>query len=150
MSTHSVFLLVEDNEDDVFFMKRAFRDARLPNQLQVVTSGDAAVEYLSNTGTFSNREKFPSPDLVFLDLKMPGMDGFDVLTWMRQERGLKVPVAVLTSSPEDSDRKRARALGADCYLLKPPTQAMLKTCCDQFKLNCGTDDCQGPADPLRT
>lgn len=139
MSKHSVFLLVEDNEDDVFFMKRAFRDAQLPNKLQVVNSGDDAVEYLSNRGRFSNRDEFPSPDMVFLDLKMPGMDGFDVLSWIRQNRGLSVPVAVLTSSPEDSDRKRARELGADCYLLKPPTQAMLRSCCQQFKLKCGTD-----------
>ena len=90
-------------------------------------------------GRFSNRDQYPEPDMVFLDLKMPGMDGFDVLSWMRQDRGLTVPVAVLTSSPEDSDRKRARQLGADCYLLKPPTQAMLKSCCQQFKLKCGTD-----------
>lgn len=138
MSKESIFLLVEDNEDDVFFMKRAFQDARLPNKLQVVNSGDAALEYLSHSGRFSNRDEYPEPDMVFLDLKMPGMDGFDVLTWMRQDRGLAVPVAVLTSSPEDSDRKRARELGADCYLLKPPTQAMLRSCCQQFKLNCGT------------
>jgi len=135
---NSVFLLVEDNEDDVFFMKRAFRDARLPNQLHVVNSGDAAMDYLSNRGRFSNPAEYPKPDMVFLDLKMPGMDGFDVLSWMRRQQGLTVPVAVLTSSPEDSDRKRARELGADCYLLKPPTQAMLRSCCQQFKLNCGT------------
>lgn len=138
MKENSVFLLVEDNEDDVFFMKRAFRDARLPNQLHVVNSGDAAMEYLSNRGRFSNPAEYPKPDMVFLDLKMPGMDGFDVLSWMRRQQGLTVPVAVLTSSPEDSDRKRARELGADCYLLKPPTQAMLRSCCQQFKLNCGT------------
>jgi CheY-like chemotaxis protein len=135
---NSVFLLVEDNEDDVFFMKRAFRDARLPNRLHVVNSGDAAMDYLSNRGRFSNPAEYPKPDMVFLDLKMPGMDGFDVLSWMRRQQGLTVPVAVLTSSPEDSDRKRARELGADCYLLKPPTQAMLRSCCQQFKLNCGT------------
>jgi len=129
--------LVEDNEDDVFFMKRAFRDARLPNKLHVVNSGDAAVEYLSHSGRYSNNAEYPVPDLVFLDLKMPGMDGFDVLSWMQQEGRLTVPVAVLTSSPEDSDRKRARELGADCYLLKPPTQAMLRSCCRQFKLKCG-------------
>ena len=138
MKENSVFLLVEDNEDDVFFMKRAFRDARLPNQLHVVNSGDAAMDYLSNRGRFSNPAEYPKPDMVFLDLKMPGMDGFDVLSWMRRQQGLTVPVAVLTSSPEDSDRKRARELGADCYLLKPPTQAMLRSCCQQFKLNCGT------------
>lgn len=138
MNNNSIFLLVEDNEDDVFFMKRAFRDAHLPNALHVVNSGDAAIEYLSNSGRFSNRDQYPTPDMVFLDLKMPGVDGFEVLSWIREHRGLTLPVAVLTSSPEDSDRKRARELGADCYLLKPPTQAMLRSCCTQFKLNCGT------------
>jgi CheY-like chemotaxis protein len=137
MSRQSVFLLVEDNEDDVFFMRRAFKDAHLPNQLHVVNSGEAAIEYLSNTGPYSDPERYPLPDLIFLDLKMPGLDGFDVLSWMRQERGLTVPVAVLTSSPEDSDRTRATILGADCYLLKPPSQAMLRSCCEQFKLECG-------------
>jgi CheY-like chemotaxis protein len=139
MSRQSVFLLVEDNEDDVFFMKRAFKDARLPNQLRVVNSGDDAIAYLSNTGPYSDREQNPQPDMVFLDLKMPGLDGFEVLSWIRQDRRLTVPVAVLTSSPEDSDRMRARILGADCYLLKPPTRAMLRSCCDQFKLECGTN-----------
>ena len=137
MNRQSVFLLVEDNEDDVFFMRRAFKDAGLPNELYVVNSGEAALEYLSNAGPFSDCDKFPSPDMVFLDLKMPGLDGFDVLAWMRQERGLTVPVAVLTSSPEDSDSTRAMILGADCYLLKPPTRAMLRSCCEQFKLECG-------------
>src|SRR5262249_52052648 len=139
VSEQSIFLLVDDNEDDVFFMRRAFKDAQLKNELRVVNSGEEAIEYLSNSGPFSNREKNPPPDLVFLDLKMPGLDGFEVLSWIRQNQRLSVPVAVLTSSPEDSDRKRAGALGADCYLLKPPTQAMLRSCCQQFKLKCGTD-----------
>jgi CheY-like chemotaxis protein len=139
VNQQSIFLLVEDNEDDVFFMRRAFKDASLSNQLRVVNSGEEAIEYLSNTGPFSDRQQNPPPDMVFLDLKMPGLDGFEVLSWIRQDRHLNIPVAILTSSPEDSDRTRARKLGADCYLLKPPTRAMLRSCCDQFKLGCGTN-----------
>ena len=137
MSGHkSVFLLVEDNEDDAFFMERAFQEAGLKNPLHIVTNGDRAIDYLSGTGDFADRSRYPLPDMVFLDLKMPGRDGFDVLTWMRQEKNVKVPVAILSSSPEEIDRKRARELGADCYLLKPPTTAMVLSCCRRFNLDC--------------
>ena len=134
---HSVFLLVEDNEDDAFFMERAFKDARFTNALHIVTDGAQAMNYIAGRKNFADRAKFPLPHMVFLDLKMPGVDGFEVLTWIRQEQKLRMPVAVLTSSPEDIDRKRARELGADCYLLKPPTTAMLLSCCRQFGLHCG-------------
>ncbi|MDB6034951.1 MAG: response regulator with CheY-like receiver domain and winged-helix DNA-binding domain [Verrucomicrobiales bacterium] len=132
----SVFLLAEDNEDDVFFMQRAFRDAGLGNLLFVVTNGEEAVDYLAGREAFSDRNKYPLPDMVFLDLKMPGLNGFEVLSWVRQEGKLTMPVAVLTSSPEEIDLQRARSLGADCYLLKPPTAAMLQSCCQQFRLQC--------------
>lgn len=133
---HSVFLLAEDNEDDAFFMRRALRDAGLNNPLHIVTNGEQAINYMSGSGAFVDRKKYPLPDLIFLDLKMPGRDGFDVLAWIRQEKKSRVHIAVLTSSPEEIDRKRARELGADCYLLKPPTTEMLLTCCRQFGLEC--------------
>src|ERR1043165_8625831 len=107
----SVFLLVEDDENDVFFMERAFQDAGLRGLLNVVNSGARAIEYLDGRQQYTDRSPFPLPDLVFLDLKMPGLDGFDVLTWIRREKKLTIPVAVLTSSPEDLDRNRARELG---------------------------------------
>ena len=134
---HSIFLLVEDNEDDAYFMRRALLDAGLENPLHIVTNGEEAIDYMAGTRAFADREKHPLPDFVFLDLKMPGRDGFDVLTWIRQEQKSQVPIAVLTSSPEEIDRTRARELGADCYLLKPPTTAMLLSCCRQFDLQCG-------------
>src|SRR4051812_5614996 len=132
----SVFLLAEDNEDDVFFMQRAFRDAGMQNLLFVVTNGEEAVDYLAGREAFSDRQKYPLPDMVFLDLKMPGMNGFEVLSWLRKEGKMTVPVAVLTSSPEEIDYRRARELGADCYLLKPPTASMVQSCCQQFQLKC--------------
>jgi CheY-like chemotaxis protein len=132
----SVFLLVEDNEDDVFFMQRAFKDAGIKNPLYIVMNGEAAINYLAGREVFADRQKYPLPDMVFLDLKMPGLNGFEVLSWVRQEGGLTVPVAVLTSSPEEIDMRRARELGADCYLLKPPTASMVQSCCQQFRLKC--------------
>ncbi len=134
MNTQSKFLLVEDNEDDVFFMERAFQQAGVRNPVHVVRNGEEAIEYLSGQNGFSDRREHPLPDLIFLDLKMPGMNGFEVLRWMRAQ-SVNIPVAILTSSPEDIDRERARELGAECYLLKPPTKEMVLDCCKQFELN---------------
>ena len=133
MNTQSKFLLVEDNEDDVFFMERAFQQAGVHNPLHVVKNGEEAIEYLSGQNQFSDRQEHPLPDLIFLDLKMPGVNGFEVLKWMRAQ-SVNIPVAILTSSPEDIDRERARELGAECYLLKPPTKEMVLDCFKQFEL----------------
>ena len=136
MNGRSVFLLVDDNEDDVFFMERALRGAELQNPLHIVTSGEEAIEYLAGRNSYADRQKFPLPDLIFLDLKMPGLTGFDVLHWIRTDHKSDVSVAILTSSPEDVDRQKARQLGADAYLVKPPDPAMLISCCKQFNLDC--------------
>jgi CheY-like chemotaxis protein len=133
MNTQSVFLLVEDNEDDVFFMERAFQQAGVHNPLHVARNGEEAIDYLSGKHDFADRARHPLPDLIFLDLKMPGMNGFEVLKWMR-EQSLKLPVAVLTSSPEEIDRQRAVELGAECYLLKPPSKQMVLDCIKRFEL----------------
>jgi CheY-like chemotaxis protein len=134
MNTQSIFLLVEDNEDDVFFMQRAFQQAGVHNPLHVVRNGEEAIEYLSGQNDYSDRERYPLPDLIFLDLKMPGVNGFEVLKWMR-EQSLKLPVAVLTSSPEEIDRQLAFDLGAECYLLKPPSKEMVLDCIKRFALS---------------
>jgi CheY-like chemotaxis protein len=134
MNTQSIFLLVEDNEDDVFFMRRAFLHAGVHNPLHVVRNGEEAIDYLGGQHDFSDRERHPLPDLMFLDLKMPGVNGFEVLKWMR-EQSLKLAIAVLTSSPEEIDRERAFELGAECYLLKPPTKEMVLDCIKRFDLS---------------
>ena len=131
----TVFLLVEDDEDDVFFMQRAFKEAGLKNPLHVVSNGEEAIDYFAGHREFADREKYPLPDMVLLDLKMPGLNGFEVLAWLRQQTRFNFPVAVLTSSSEELDFRRARELGASCYLLKPPTPTMLRTCCQQFHLS---------------
>lgn len=114
-------LLVEDNDDDVFAMQRALRKAKIAHPLQVVTDGQKAIDYLSGNGTYTDRAYYPLPSLIFLDLKLPYVDGFEILTWLRQQPNLRdVAVVVLTSSAEEIDRNRASQLGAYTYLVKPP------------------------------
>jgi CheY-like chemotaxis protein len=120
-------LLAEDNEDDVFALKWAFKRAQITNPLQVVTDGQQAIDYLSGKGQFADRERFPLPFLVFLDLKMPYVDGFEVLSWIKKQPGLEsLVVVVLTSSDEERDHQRAYALGARSYLVKPPEATEIK------------------------
>ena len=134
MRDNAVVLLVEDNEDDVFFMERTFEKSQMRGSLHVVRSGDDAIRYLAGEDGFGDRRRYPMPNLIFLDLKMPGMDGFDVLAWLKKQQHLNMPVAVLTSSPEERDMRRVRELGGACYLLKPPSTAMLTSCFKQFGL----------------
>lgn len=120
MSDHAVILLVEDQEDDVFLIRKAFEKARVPNPIHVVSDGEEAVSYLLGVGKYANREEYPLPDLILLDLKMPRMSGFDVLNWRRRQPGLnKIPVIVLTSSDQIWEVNRAYALGANSFLVKP-------------------------------
>ena len=122
MTTNNpVILLAEDDDNDVFFMRRALQKAQVEFPLQVVTNGQEAVDYLSGEGKYSDRSAYPLPSLILLDLKMPFLDGFEVLTWIGKQPVLqKIPVAVLTSSAEDRDRRRAAELGAKAYFVKPP------------------------------
>lgn len=125
--TSETLLLVEDNEDDVFIFRRAFRQAQLPHLLQVVTDGQEASDYLLGQGDFADRTRFPLPFLVLLDLKLPLKHGLEVLHLIRAEPALRdLPVIVLTSSAEERDVQRARELGARAYLVKPPASATLR------------------------
>ena len=119
-----LIVLVEDNEDDVFFMRRALKGAGITSPIRVLTDGQQASDFLTG-GT--DGEKRSTPGIVFLDLKLPYCTGFEVLEAMRREGTLEnTKVVILTSSPEERDRRRARELGAAAYLVKPPTPAMLK------------------------
>jgi CheY-like chemotaxis protein len=131
----STILLVEDNEDDAFFMSQALKDAKIANPLQRVEDGRSAIDYLAGHGTFANREKFPLPASVFLDLKLPHKDGFEVLQWIRaQPQFAKLIVIVLTSSSEPVDIKRSYQLGANSFAVKPPTSTQLLELNQAFKL----------------
>jgi CheY-like chemotaxis protein len=118
----NTILLVDDNEDDVYALKRALKKAGIANPIRVVTDGQQALDYLTGVGEYAKREQHPIPFIVFLDLKLPYFDGFEVLTRMRQEPALNsVIVVILTGSDETKDHQRAYALGARSYLVKPPT-----------------------------
>ena len=119
-------LYAEDDPNDIFFMERAFKKSGVSAQLFTVPDGALAVEYLSGTGAYADRQKFPRPDLILLDLNMPGMNGFDVLVWIRANPEFRsTPVAILTSSNNPHDRQRAIDLGAADYLVKPNEGALL-------------------------
>jgi CheY-like chemotaxis protein len=118
----STILLVEDNEDDVFAMTRALKIARIGNPMQIVTDGEMVKDYLSGTGAYADRAKHPLPFIIFLDLKLPFVNGFELLSWIRKQPELNsLVVVVLTSSAEERDHEQAYAFGARSFLVKPPT-----------------------------
>ena len=122
----ATILLVEDESSDVFLMKRAVNSAQIPNPLQVASDGQEAIDYLSGVGKFSDRSQFPIPSIIFLDLKLPYKNGFEILTWIRTQPHLsQTLVMVLTSSSEEKDIAQCYRLGAHTFLVKPPNAAML-------------------------
>jgi CheY-like chemotaxis protein len=126
-ASQPVILLAEDDDNDIFFMRRALQKAEINCPLHVVRNGQETLDYLGGAGPFADRERYPLPAILFLDLKMPFVDGFDVLAWVRSQSPLKdLPVVVLTSSSEDRDRRRASELGAKAYCVKPPASEMVK------------------------
>lgn len=128
MSLKPTVLLVEDNGEDVFLLRRALRKAMIDCSLQTAEDGEAAIEYLGGTGTYADRDRFPFPSLVLLDLKMPYVNGFEVLAWIATQSACKdLRVIILTSSGEDPDREKAAQFGIRewDYFLKPPTAALI-------------------------
>jgi CheY-like chemotaxis protein len=122
-----IILLAEDDDNDVFFMRRALRKADIDLPLHVVTNGQEALDYLGGAGAFSDRDRYPLPSLLLLDLKMPFLNGFEVLAWINTQSSLKeIPVIVLTSSAEERDRQKAAELGAKAYFVKPPIAETVK------------------------
>ena len=121
MSTDDgTILLVEDDTNDIFFLQYAFETAHITNPLQVAVDGQQAIDYLSGTGRYADRSRFPFPCLMLLDLKLPVKMGFDVLRWIRKQPAMQsLPVVVLTSSSEREDIDEAYRLGARSYLVKP-------------------------------
>ena len=120
MLNDQFILLAEDDPNDVLLIQRAFQKAGLRDALKVVRDGEQAIEYLDGRGTYSQRDRFPLPFMLLLDLKMPGTDGFEVLHWVRSEPDFKrLLVVVLTSSNLQADIDRAYELGANSYLVKP-------------------------------
>ena len=131
-----VILVADDDENDAFFIERALKEAEVTNPLRRVRDGEEAIAYLKGQGGYGDREKFPLPDLMLLDLKMPRKDGFEVLEWVRRQPGLKrLPVIIMSSSREDSDINRAYDLGANTYLVKPGKSETLLDMARAIKLH---------------
>ena len=113
-------LLVEDNQMDVALTLDAFKEAKLQNKINVARNGEEALDYLFGRDKYSDRTLFPIPSLILLDLKMPGIDGFEVLRQIKNTKKLKrIPVVILTSSKEEGDRALSYDIGANSYLMKP-------------------------------
>ena len=119
-SNERLILLVEDNPDDEVLVKRTFEQAGLKHRLHTVHGGEDAIAYLKGRPPFNDRERFPIPDLVLLDIKLPGSDGFQVLRSIRQDwMAWHLPVVMLTSSDQIQDAKQSYKLGANSFLVKP-------------------------------
>jgi CheY-like chemotaxis protein len=127
-------LIAEDDPSDVFLLKRAFALAQIPATLHFVRDGQEAIDYLEGEAAYNDRTAYPLPDLMLLDLKMPKLNGFDVLSWLRRRPGLKrLLVTILTSSDQPNDINRAYDLGANSYLLKPHNSSDLSVLVAQVK-----------------
>jgi CheY-like chemotaxis protein len=114
-------LHVEDDQNDVLLVQRAFQKLKILSPIHHVPNGDAATEYLLGTGQFADRRKFPFPALMMLDLKLPLRGGLELLGWLRKQGAplRRLPVVVFTSSNQMCDINRAYELGANSYLVKP-------------------------------
>ena len=113
-------LLVEDDENDVLLITRAFKKHYLDKPLHVARNGEDGRAYLSGEGKYSDRQKYPFPDVVITDLKMPKMSGMELLAWLAEHQELRViPTIMMSASKEDKDVARAYELGANTYMVKP-------------------------------
>jgi CheY-like chemotaxis protein len=105
---------------DIVLTLDAFREAKLKNKINVTRNGQDALDYLFGRDKYADRKVFPMPNLILLDLKLPGIDGFEVLRQIKITDILKrIPVIILTSSKEEGDRTLSYDIGANSYLLKP-------------------------------
>ncbi len=128
MKSKQTILFAEDSESDMILIQLGFERVGFPFQLQFVPDGISAIDYLSRQGRYADRARFPCPCVLLTDLKMPKMDGFGLLAWVRsQEQWQNLPVIVVTGSNQPEDWQRAMDLGANSYVVKellmrpPPT-----------------------------
>ena len=134
MNVSAHILVAEDDPTDAYFFQRAFSRAGLPITLHFVSDGQEVIDYLHGEGQFADRKAHPLPQLVLLDLKMPRVNGFEVLEWVRQRPGFKgLQLVIFSSSDEPKDMNRAYDLGANWYLVKPHSMEELTALVGRFK-----------------
>jgi CheY-like chemotaxis protein len=120
-------LIAEDSQDDAFFLHRAIEKTDAPITPRFVSDGEEVIEYLSGKNHFADREKYPMPALIILDIEMPRKSGLEVLRWLKSHDALrKMPVVMLSSSDRQEDVERAYSLGANAYMVKPLGSARLR------------------------
>lgn len=120
MKIQPIVLVADDDANDVFFLRRAFQKAGISCSILDVPDGEKAINYLSGSDGFGDRGQFPLPAILFLDLKMPKISGFEVLEWLQKHDGaISMKIVVLSSSNLPSDMQKARSLGAHDYRVKP-------------------------------
>lgn len=113
-------LLVEDDETDIKITLRAFEKAKLENNISVVRDGQEALDYVRHEGQYQDKNKYPRPDLILLDIKMPKVDGFQVLDTLKSDDKYKfIPIIMLTSSKGEGDVAKSYKNGAASYIQKP-------------------------------
>ncbi|MCX8038411.1 MAG: response regulator [Candidatus Sumerlaeia bacterium] len=132
MTKSTTILLVEDDPAEAHLIQHSLD--KTDYMLQHVRDGDAAIAYLSGEGAYADRERYPLPRLLLLDLKLPGKSGYDVLAWIRQQAGFeKLPVVVLTGRMETADITDAYDRGANFYLVKPVAFGALQDMVETLK-----------------
>lgn len=118
-SERHIVLLAEDNADDVIFIQRAIRKAGASVSLQHVENGSEAMSYLLGEDFYSDRERYPFPALIITNMKMPRMNGLELLAWIKQQPSLKhLPVLVMSSSEDADEMSKVAALGGSSYFVK--------------------------------
>jgi CheY-like chemotaxis protein len=133
-------LHIEDSENDLILFDKACEAAGLPAVFHPAANGTEAVAYLKGDGPFHDRSRHPLPDIIVLDLNLPGMGGFDFLRWLREESGLSTPVLVFTVSARAEDKDRAIAAGAAGYFVKPRDFESLVRLTESFRKFGGNGD----------
>lgn len=127
MSNKLVILAAEDDPNDLELLRHVVAENGVQVNFQAADDGEQLIHYLRGEGKFADRDLHPIPDIVVLDLKMPRMNGFEVLQWLRQEPGLaRIPAVVLSGSGLESDIEEAYRLGANTYFTKPGQLAELR------------------------
>jgi CheY-like chemotaxis protein len=128
MANVSPLLLAEDNPNDVLLIRRALEETKAPNPLHVVGNGAEAIQYLAGEGAFADRAAYPFPVLFLLDLKMPVVDGLEVLRWLHQHPDIprKLPVVVLSSTELPNETQTAYAMDIQACIVKPLGYAELR------------------------
>lgn len=125
--SHPTILVIDDDADDLVLLQDAFKAARITSRVQVLTSGYEAIAYLNGEGKYADRSLHAYPDFVLTDLKMPGMDGFAVLEYLKRQPGsATIPAVILSGSQDNDDISKARLLGASSYHVKPSGATALR------------------------